>query len=436
MSENGLIWAVERSRMRTAANNILLHLHPTRVPKTAVKFAYTWGLGGISTLLAMMLAITGILLMFRYEPNVERAYDSILALETGGAFGSLIRAVHHWSANLLVVTAFLHLVRVFMTGGFKKGRSSSWLIGLLLLLLVLASNFTGYLLPWDQLAYWAITVSTSLLDYIPMIGSRLSYFLLGQPEVGQSALRNFYALHVALLPALFIASISYHFWKIRKTGGISHREPREGEVVERVTTIPNLVNREFAAAAVVLTAVFIFSMFFPAPLGAMADPTQSPNPAKAAWYFVGLQELLLHMHSLAAMGLVAFGLLGLIILPYWDRDEKSIGIYFRSQRGKQAVLIGLLLSIILVPALVIVDEFWINLSLWLPEWPALLTTGILPLLLSLGGLAMIYGGLRTAKANHGEALVGLYAFMFTSLIILTVIGFYFRGANMALTWPF
>ena len=436
MSENSSIWTVERNRMRSVANNLLLHVHPTRVPITAVRFTYTWGLGGISILLAMMLAVTGILLMFRYEPSVERAYSSILLLETAGAFGSLIRAVHHWSANLLVVTTFLHLIRVFMTGGFMKGRSANWLIGLALLVIVLAFNFTGYLLPWDQLAYWAITVSTSLIRYIPAVGAELAHFLLGEPEVGQAALSNFYALHVAFLPALMIAMVLYHFWKIRKAGGISYPEQDEREPVERVTTIPNLVNREFAVLAVVLTAVIVFSMFIPAPLGAMANPQQSPNPAKAAWYFVGLQELLLHMHTLAAMGLAAFSLGGLIILPRWDRNDTTIGIYFRSPRGRQAAIIGLLLSVILVPLLVILDEFWIDLPGWLPTWPTTLSTGLLPLLLSLSGLALIYGGLRVAKANHGEALVGLYTFQFASLIILTVIGFYFRGMNMALMWPF
>ena len=187
-----------RGRMKDVANSLILHIHPTRVPADALRFTYTWGLGGISAVLAVMLGLTGMMLMFRYEPTVERAYISLQLLETQVAFGSLVRAIHHWSANLLVITCFLHLVRVFLTGGFKKGRAVNWLVGLGLLMLVLAYNFTGYLLPWDQLAYWAITVSTSLVSYIPKVGQELSRLVLAGPEVGQGALSNFYALHVAV----------------------------------------------------------------------------------------------------------------------------------------------------------------------------------------------------------------------------------------------
>ncbi|MCA9923689.1 MAG: cytochrome b N-terminal domain-containing protein, partial [Anaerolineales bacterium] len=171
----------DRSRMRAVANNLILHLHPTKVPKPALRFSYTWGLGGISTVLALLLIISGVLLMFRYDASVERAYTSIQYLETEVFFGSLIRGIHHWSGNLLVITVFLHLLRVFFTGGYKKGRATNWIIGIVLLLLVVIFNFTGYLLPWDQLAYWAVTVGTSLLAYIPVLGTAVSNFLLGGP---------------------------------------------------------------------------------------------------------------------------------------------------------------------------------------------------------------------------------------------------------------
>ncbi len=243
----------DRSRMRAVANNLILHLHPTKVPASALRFTYTWGLGGISALLLAILITTGVLLIFRYDASVERAYTSIQFLETQVAFGSLLRAVHHWAGNLLLITAFLHMVRVFYTGSFKGGRATNWLVGLVLLLIVVAFNFTGYLLPWDQLAYWAITVGTSLLGYIPFIGGALSQFLLGGPEVGQGTLRNFYAIHVAVLPALVLFVVSYHFWRVRKDGGISQPRRRPGERVERLTTIPHLVQVEAATASLVLT---------------------------------------------------------------------------------------------------------------------------------------------------------------------------------------
>lgn len=426
-----------RGRMKEVANSLILHIHPTRVPADALRFTYTWGLGGISALLAVMLGLTGMMLMFRYEPTVERAYISIQLLETQVAFGSLVRAIHHWSANLLVITCFLHLVRVFLTGGFKKGRTINWLVGIGLLLLVLTYNFTGYLLPWDQLAYWAITVCTSLISYIPQVGRELARLVLAGPEVGQGALSNFYALHVAVLPMLTVVLLGYHFWRVRKDGGISQPERPKNEPVERVTTMPHLVQIEFAVLAIVIVAILIWSMLVPAPLQDLANPTQSPNPAKAAWYFVGLQELLLHMDVLAAVVLVIILLAAAALLPRLDRNEGNTGIYFRSVTGKRAGLLGAFLGLDLVPLLVAADEYWIDLPSVLPtHWPGLVVNGLVPLLLTVGGLIVIYWLVRLIlKADHSEGLVGLFCFVVMSLILLTVIGQFFRGPNMALILP-
>ena len=427
----------DRNRMRTVANNLILHIHPTKVAKPALRFSYTWGLGGISSVLVMFLILTGVLLMFRYDASVENAYTSIQYLETQVAFGALIRNIHHWSANLLVVTSFLHLIRVFLTGGYKKGRALNWALGLFLLTLVLAFNFTGYLLPWDQLAYWAITVGTSLLSYVPLVGTAVSNFLLGGPEVGQTTLRNFYAIHVAVLPAIMILAMSYHFWRVRKDGGISQPETGERERVEKVTTIPHLVQIELAATAVLTVAILVFAIFVPAPLEALANPSHPPNPAKAAWYFLGLQELLLHMHPLAAMllPLTLFG--GIAFLPKLDPQEDNIGIYFRSHKGRFAALFGALIGIIMVPLAVLLDEYWLDLPGLFPTWPTLITTGLIPLLATLAMFGLIYGYFRGAgKLNHSEAIVGLFSFVMTSFVVLTLIGIFFRGANMALVLPF
>jgi quinol-cytochrome oxidoreductase complex cytochrome b subunit len=421
--------------MGATANSLILHLHPHRVPAGALRWTYTWGLGGLSAVLALCLGLTGILLMFRYEPTIDRAYSSIQALEAQVAFGSLVRGIHHWSANLLVITAFLHLVRVFLTGGFKAGRAMNWLVGTLLLVLVLVSNFTGYLLPWDQLAYWAITVSTSLIAYIPLVGQPLSHLILAAPEVGQGALSNFYALHVAVLPAVAFATLGYHFWRVRKDGGISRPLADSGE--RQVSTIPHLVQRELAAATVLLVVLVLWAMLLPAPLGDLANPAHPPNPAKSAWYFSGLQELLLHMHPLAALGLVLVVAAGAVLLPFADRQAEDIGIYFRSARGRRAAILGALLAVYLMPALVIVDEFWLDLTALLPEAHLLVSTGLLPFLASLAGLAAVYGLCRLVlRARHGEALVGLFTFVVAALVVLTIIGVFFRGANMALALPF
>lgn len=435
--------ADDRSRMRAVANNLILHLHPTKVPAPALRWSYTWGLGGLSALLAMLLVLTGVLLMFRYDPGVESAYASIQAIETQVFLGSLVRSIHHWSANLLIVTVFLHLLRVFFTGGYKKGRAANWLIGIILLLLIVASNFTGYLLPWDQLAYWAVTVATALLRYIPLAGAAVTDFLLAGPEVGQGALRNFYAIHVAVLPALLVLLMAYHFWKVRKDGGISQPEPAPAEAgerrppVERLTTIPHLVQREFLAAAVLLTAITLWAMFTPAPLEQLANPTHPPNPAKAAWYFMGLQELLLHLHPLAAMMLTAIVLMAVALIPRFDRQDENIGVYFRSGSGRLMSLAGAIFALALVPLLVLLDEYWLDLPGWLPSWPALISNGVLPLLLTLGGLFLVYVAMRVVgRAGRSDALVGLVTFVVVGFVLLTIVGVYFRGANMALVLPF
>ncbi|MBK8902535.1 MAG: cytochrome b N-terminal domain-containing protein [Anaerolineaceae bacterium] len=446
MTESKLTWKEkifyttpndDRSRMRTVANNLILHIHPTKVAKPALRFSYTWGLGGISSVLVLFLVLTGVLLMFRYDASVESAYTSIQYLETQVAFGALIRGVHHWSANLLVVTVFLHMIRVFLTGGFKKGRALNWLLGLFLLLLVLAFNFTGYLLPWDQLAYWAITVGTSLLSYLPLVGTAVSNFLLGGPEVGQTTLRNFYAIHVAVLPAIMILAMSYHFWRVRKDGGISQPESGERERVEKVTTIPHLVQIELAATAVLTLVILVWAIFVPAPLEALANPSHPPNPAKAAWYFLGLQELLLHMHPLAAMLLPLTLLGGIALLPKLDPQEDNVGVYFRSLKGRFAALFGALLGLLLVPLAVLLDEYWLDLPGLFPLLPTLITTGLIPLLATLVTFGLIYSYFRWAgRLNHSEALVGLFSFIMTSFVTLTLIGIFFRGANMALVLPF
>ncbi len=221
-----------------------------------------------------------------------------------------------------------------MTGGYKDGRTMNWLIGVGLLLLVLASNFTGYLLPWDQLAYWAITVSASLLAYIPLLGVEISHFILAGPEVGQGALSNFYALHVVVLPAVMMSLMAYHFWKIRKNGGLSQPQSEQGRS-ERLTTLPHLVRIEAAAMLALIAALMLFSMLRPAPTGPIANPLESPNPAKAAWYFLGLQELLLHMHPLAAISLVALALLGRLRHTLFGQAHGRYRCLFPLQSGTQ-----------------------------------------------------------------------------------------------------
>jgi Cytochrome b subunit of the bc complex len=210
-----------RTRALAVMNNVFLHLHPVRVKKHAVRYTYTFCLGGISFFLFLVLTVTGLYLMFFYVPSVSRAYQDMLAIGNSVAFGSLVRNMHRWGAHLMVLTVFLHMIRVFYHGAYKPPREFNWVIGILLLFLTLMLSFTGYLLPWDQIAFWAITIGTQMAQYAPLLGSQTSFFLLGGIEVGQNTLLRFYVLHVIGLPLIAAILMIVHFWRIRKDGGIS-----------------------------------------------------------------------------------------------------------------------------------------------------------------------------------------------------------------------
>ena len=210
-----------RTRALAVMNNVFLHLHPVRVKKHAVRYTYTFCLGGISFFLFLALTVTGVYLMFFYVPSIERAYQDIQTIENSVAFGSLIRNMHRWAAHLMVLTVFLHMIRVFYHGAYKPPREFNWAIGVLLLFSTLWLSFTGYLLPWDQIAFWAITVGTQMATYAPLLNTESSFILLGGIEVGQETLIRFYVMHVIAFPLIAAILMVVHFWRIRKDGGIS-----------------------------------------------------------------------------------------------------------------------------------------------------------------------------------------------------------------------
>lgn len=427
-----------RSRLRLVMNNLVLHIHPAQVPTRALRFTYTWGLGGLSALLVVILAITGAMLQFHYTPSPDAAYNSILALQTNVWFGALIRNLHHWAGNLLLVVAFLHLLRVFFTGAFRPPREFNWLLGISLLLLVVLANFTGYLLPWDQLAYWGITVGTSILSYIPVAGGWLSRLLLGGPEIGPATLLNFYALHISVIPMAMLVVMSYHFWRVRKDGFSLPRAVDEPPVerVEKSTTISDLVRPEAVMATVALAALTIWSMAVAAPLEPLANPAVSPNPAKAPWYFMGIQELLLHFHPLVgAIVIPAIALLALAALPYVDTDMDAVGIYFRSRRGRWLSLFSFLWGVMLTLIYVIADEFFLDWAALATGLPSLLANGIIPLAVLLLGIVGFFElTRRLAAATRCEAILATFTLLLAGFITLTAVGIFFRGPGMALIY--
>lgn len=429
----------ERSRLKYVMNNLILHIHPSRTNKASLKYTYTWGLGGLSILLLIVLVGTGIMLMFVYTPSAATAYSDMLRLQTEVNYGQFIRNVHHWSGNLLVIVAFLHMLRVFFTGGLRPPREFNWVLGVILLLLVVVANFTGYLLPWDQLAYWAVTVGASLLSYIPLIGEGLAHFILGGPEVSGATLTNFYGLHVAIIPMTIFFIASFHIWRVRKDGLTVPRDIESEKAVklEKVPTLPHLVSIEFVFALVMLALLVAWASFINAPLEAAADPNHSPNPAKAAWYFMGIQELLLHFHPvIGAIVIPTLGLGVLVAFPYLRFDSDSEGVWFRSRRGRRMVWFAAGTAFVITPTLVILDEAVIDFTAMLPTLPTLVSNGLLPLMILMLGFLLYGAAIQVAfRANRDETRQALFVLLVVGFVILTVIGVAFRGEGMVLMWP-
>jgi quinol-cytochrome oxidoreductase complex cytochrome b subunit len=367
-------------RSQAMVSSFLLHMQPAKVHRHALRASYSLGLGLISLYLFFILIGTGVLLMFYYVPSTEKAYDIMKDLQFVVSAGLVIRNMHRWAAHLMVLFVMLHLCRVFYTGAYKRPREFNWVMGVGLFLLTLGLSFTGYLLPWDQLAFWAITVGTNIAGYAPVVGLKLKYLMLGGNIVGQDALTRFYALHVIVLPTVALLMVAVHLWRVRKDGGLS-RPDEPGDVVQQIelkqlptnksyglmelargTTPqvgknpedevfawPHLVFRELLLFLLVTAMVLFLAIFWNAPLEEFANPIHPPNPAKAPWYFLGLQELV--SYSAFWGGVVVPGLLvtALVLLPYIDRQRKGVGRWFARER----VVANTIFTVCLVIAVVL-----------------------------------------------------------------------------------
>lgn len=211
----------QRNQALVIASNVFLHLHPVKIKRYATKVSYTFCLGGLSFFMFLVLTLTGVLLMFYYVPSTDQAYQDMRDLESSVTFGMLMRNMHRYAAHGMVIAVFLHMCRVFYTGSYKPPREFNWIVGVILLVLTFLLSFTGYLLPWDQLAYWAITVGAEMGGAAPLVGEQVRFLLVGDYEIGQNTLIRFYTLHVIFLPLIAALMMAVHFWRIRKDGGIS-----------------------------------------------------------------------------------------------------------------------------------------------------------------------------------------------------------------------
>jgi len=219
----------DRNRVLVMLSNVFLHLHPVRIRKSGVKLRYTWCMGGLSFFLFLVLTFTGLLLMFYYRPTLEYAYSDIIGLREHVPLG-IMREMHRWGAHAMVITVWLHMFRVFMTGSYKPPREFNWSVGVIMLVLTLLLSFTGYLLPWDQLSYWAVTVGSNIIKAMPFFGDKIRFLVLGGNTVGENALLRFYVLHVVVLPLIAGVFIAIHFWRVQKDGGLTvPEEPASAE---------------------------------------------------------------------------------------------------------------------------------------------------------------------------------------------------------------
>jgi quinol-cytochrome oxidoreductase complex cytochrome b subunit len=381
-------------------SNLLLHWFPAKVYKPSLDWSYSFWLGTVSAALFLLLILSGLPLLFLYVPSVERAYASVKDIEYVVTFGWWIRAVHRISAHLMVVAVALHLVRVFLTGAYKNGtgrgqrREWNWVIGVAMLLLTLFLSFTGYLLPWDQLAFWAVTVGTNIASSIPYIGPTVRELLIGGRNIEQATLIRFYVLHCIVLPGGLGVLFAYHMWRVRKDGGLAKAD-REAVLPERraeppvktktytllgvargtsphvktstleapdltVNAVPDLMRRAAIVTLGTFALVSILACIVPTPLEEPANPLVTPNPAKAPWYFLWLQEIVTDttvrigsftINGAFLGGVVLPGLLVAILAvwPWFDRSGlDAVGVWFaRSRRRQNLVFLAVALLVVI-----------------------------------------------------------------------------------------
>jgi len=414
---------------------IFLHLHPARVKASSIEFNRTFGLGGMAALLIVIQIITGVLLRFFYTPLPAEAYNSVLFLKNNVLFGQFFRNIHYWSGVFLLLIAFLHFLRVFLTGAYRDARKVNWLFGLLLLLLIVFSNFTGYLLPWDQLAYWAITVSTNIIGYMPFVGESLRTLIIGGKELNAGTLQTFFTFHTAVIPLLLLLLVFYHFWRVRKAGGVL--VPETDEPDEMVPVMPNLVFKEFIVALVLIAVVFSFSALFNAPLLDKANPSYSLNPTKAPWYFAGVQELLMHFHPFFAAFIIPLSVMGFLAwIPFLKYNEAPNGQWFVSEKGKKSSVATAKFAVGITMAGILFNEYVLNFEILLSPVPAFISNGFLPLLILLAFMAGYYKYyLIKLRLSKTELVQAIFVFVIVAFIVLTIIGVFFRGKDMALDFP-
>jgi cytochrome b6 len=282
--------------------------------------------GGIALFLFVVQVFTGILLLLYYKPGVDTSFESVQFLVTKVKYGWLIRSIHSWSANLMVLALFVHLFSNIFTRSYRKPRELTWVTGVILFILVLGFGFSGYLLPWNELAFFATKVGTDIAGAVPLIGKYIVIFLRGGEDVTGGTLSRFFGFHVAVLPGIFTVFLIFHLMFIQFQG-MSTPLQFEGKIKRRIPFFPNFMLRDLAVWIIVLNVVALLAVFFPWELGVKADPFQSaPAGIKPEWYFMFMFQTLKFLPGKIlffegeVVGVVMFGLAGtaLLLLPFLD----------------------------------------------------------------------------------------------------------------------
>jgi quinol-cytochrome oxidoreductase complex cytochrome b subunit len=468
-------------RVRRVSQTFFLHFHAAKINPVILKPTYTFGLGLILSFLFLVMIITGFFLMMNYTPSVEKAYNSVKDIVFIVPGGKYIRNIHRWAAHGMVLVIFLHLIRTFLTGAYFGKRKLNWIIGVGMMLVVLFMNFSGYLLPWDQLAYWAVTIGSNiaasfreLTDLLGItnsfdIGGFLKKLLIGGESVGQPALTRFFMFHVIFLPLTLLVLTGWHFWRIRKDGGLTSPRVSETDILQaerseissrtdpdtnrdfmlgnneilnpasglsgkKIYSWPVLMWIELAVLFFVVVILMIIATLFNAPLREQANPMISENPAKAPWYFLGIQELVSYSAFAGGVIIPLLFIVFLISIPFIDREEKYSGIWFSGKMGKKLMVSSIIFSAAVSAALIfIVVKFG-----WLRDWIGNISGFIILIVnpATISALLFIIWSILIMNKTRSTrmAAIALFTCAITGLIIYTVTGIWFRGPDWEFYW--
>jgi quinol-cytochrome oxidoreductase complex cytochrome b subunit len=416
-----------------------------RVIESQLGFRVTWYLGALTLGCFAIQVTTGLLLMLYYHPSIPQGYADMKDLEFVVSSGYMLRSLHRWSAHAMVFLVFMHMAKVFYRKGYKSPRELNWIVGVFLLLATLLLSYTGYLLPWDQLSYWGTTVGASIMSSIPVVGAYLRFYLLGGHTVNANALLRFYVLHTMMFPLLVIVLIAIHLWRLHEDGGMYDLDKSGNPIIpehsalalpdsaikveeEKTLSYRELLFRETIGIEALALILFVMALLWKAPLEELANPLHTPNPAKAPWYFTGLQELLHYFPPFVAgiilPGLIVSGLFFIPFSPFFDNvTTYDANQWLRRKPVRMAITAALILglSVLLVR---------------MHAWDALLPALVVAILLPFANQSAAQPGRNFRSWLSARPLsFWIMTLFLMEAVVLTSVGTLFRGPSWTWVWP-